>query len=93
MDIPKFIREFDSGLTKPRYEQRLSDPPRPELLNEYAHFIISRFKSRKDAGEWIKQATTPGQAADVAADSKLRKTIGQKIDELLKEERRRGKGK
>jgi hypothetical protein len=51
--ISKVINEYGSSISSPRYEERLVPPARQELLNEYAHFIISGCENGKDLENWF----------------------------------------
>jgi ATPase family associated with various cellular activities (AAA) len=52
--IRQVVKESSSSLSTPRYEERLVPPFRPELLDEYAHFIIASRASGKDLENWVE---------------------------------------
>ncbi len=77
------LAEYSSSLSTPRYEERLGSPPRPELLDEYAHFFIAGRADGEDLEKWvIKQVIEP---IELVRQSKKKLSRRQRQEALNKQ--------
>lgn len=100
--ISKVLDEYGSSLSSPRYEERLVPPFRPELLNEYAHFIIAGCKNAQGLESWFNGHYAGSEfkkrlseAEHEQAINKLKKAqpLYKKIKTVLDDENRWAKDK
>jgi ATPase family associated with various cellular activities (AAA) len=90
--IKQVIVEFGSGVSEPKYDQRLRPPFRSELVDEYAHFIVSRHASAKALEEWVITHFPPIEGAnkllDDDEDAKRATKLCEGIYNVLQKENR-----
>ena len=88
--IEQVIMEFGSSVSQPNYDQRLRRPFRPELLDEYAHYIIARSGKPKDLEKWIKAycPMVEGKNGTSTHDVERTEALCEQIYTLLQKENR-----
>ena len=86
--IRQVVEEYSSIISTPSYEERLVPPFRPELLDEYARYIIASRASGEDLEKWVKTRLSAAEQNQDVNKSGRSKALYRIIKTVLENENR-----